>query len=211
MPTSEEVLSGLKVIANDWHLLSVMWHAYFAVLVLGLILGVRPTRRVMGVLLALPLFSVSILAWGHSNPFNGISFALAGIALLAVAFRLGGNPVEVAPPWLTVLGALMIGFGWVYPHFLEPASPVQYLYAAPTGLIPCPTLSIVIGVTLTLGGLRSRPWCLVLATMGLFYGVLGAIWLGVSMDWGLFLGALVAGYAAFSPPLTGRRRQPNGP
>jgi hypothetical protein len=203
MPTPEEILAGLSAIANAWRLLSVLWHGYFTVLVLGLVLGVRPTRRVAGVLLAFPLLSVSILAWVHANPFNGAFFALTGIALLAIAARLAPEDVKVAPRWLTVLGASMIGFGWVYPHFLDNATPIAYLYAAPTGLIPCPTLSIVIGFTLTLGGLRSRPWCLVLTTVGLFYGVFGAGWLGVRIDWVLCLGAFGTAYAAFSPQLLG--------
>lgn len=97
----------------------------------------------------------------------------------------------------------MIGFGWIYPHFLDNATPMEYLYAAPTGLIPCPTLSIVIGFTLILGGLRLRPWCLVLTIMGLFYGVFGAGRLGVKIDGVLLLGALATAYVAFSPRLAG--------
>jgi hypothetical protein len=92
----------------------------------------------------------------------------------------------------------MFGFGWVYPHFLEDSTPIVYLYAAATGLIPCPTLSIVIGLTLLLGGLRSRPWCLVLTIVGLFYGTFGAGQLGVNIDWVLLFGALVTAYVAFS-------------
>lgn len=99
----------------------------------------------------------------------------------------------------------MIGFGWVYPHFLDNAALVEYLYAAPTGLIPCPTLSIVIGFTLILGGLRSRAWCLVLTIVGLFYGVFGAARLGVKIDGVLLLGALATAYAAFSRQLMGSR------
>ncbi|PLW83854.1 hypothetical protein CWI75_00380 [Kineobactrum sediminis] len=90
----------------------------------------------------------------------------------------------------------MIGFGWLYPHFLDNTTSLVYLYAAPTGLIPCPTLSIVIGFTLILGGLGSRSWCLVLAMMGLFYGVFGAARLGVRIDGVLILGALAAACAA---------------
>lgn len=75
----------------------------------------------------------------------------------------------------------------------------DWLYAAPTGIIPCPTLSIVIGFTLILGGLRSRSWCLVLTTVGLFYGFFGAVRLGVKIDGILLLGALSTAYVAFSP------------
>lgn len=160
----------------------------------------------IGILLALPLVSVSILAWTHANPFNGASFALVAIALLVIAGRFSREAVEIAPARVAVPGALLIGFGWVYPHFLQNASPLDYLYAAPTGLIPCPTLSIVIGFTLVLGGLRSRSWCLVLAIMGLFYGIFGAVRLGVGIDWILALGALGMTYVA----ACGFRRRHNG-
>lgn len=199
MPSPEEILVGLRAIANDWRLLAALWHGYFAVLALVIVFGVRPSRRIVGVLLALPLLSVSILAWAHTNPFNGASFALTAIVLLAIAGRLSRESVKIAPAWLAVPGVLMIGFGWMYPHFLNNATPMEYLYAAPTGLIPCPTLSIVIGFTMIMSGLRSRPWCLVLTIVGLFYGAFGASRLDVQIDWVLLLGALATAYAAFSP------------
>ncbi|EMP54892.1 hypothetical protein MSNKSG1_14212 [Marinobacter santoriniensis NKSG1] len=201
MPSSEVILAGLNAIANQWRLLAIFWHGYFIVLLFGLVFGVRPRTQRIGLLLVLPLFSVGILAWLHGNPFNGTAFALTGIVLAAIAVRSSREAVTVAPAWVAVPGALMVGFGWIYPHFLDNATPLEYLYAAPTGLIPCPTLSIVIGFTLLLGGLRSRTWCLVLAIMGLFYGVFGAVRLGVTLDGVLLFGALATAYVAFSPLL----------
>lgn len=194
----EEILSGLHTIANEWRLLSVLWHGYFVVFVLTLVSGIRPTRRMVGFLLALPVVSVSVLAWVHGNPFNGTSFALTAVVLVAIAARWSKEDVKVAPIQLAFPGALLVGFGWIYPHFLDNAIALEYLYAAPTGLIPCPTLSIVIGFTLILGGLGSRSWCLLLAVVGLFYGVFGAARLGVMIDVVLILGALATAYAAFS-------------
>lgn len=195
----EEILSGLSAIASDWRLLAVLWHGYFLILVLTLVYGVRPTRRVAGFFLALPVASVSVLAWLNGNPFNGASFALITVVLVAIATRWSRLRVKVAPIQLAVPGVLLVLFGWIYPHFVEDARPFEYLYAAPTGLIPCPTLSIVIGFTLVLGGLGSRSWCLVLAAAGLFYGVFGAVRLGVRIDMVLILGAFATAYAAFSP------------
>jgi hypothetical protein len=211
MPVPHEVLAGLETIANEWRLLAVLWHVYLGLVTICLILGIRPTRRTAGLLLALPLISVSVLAWVHGNPFNGLLFALAGIALLAVAARLGGGAVRVGPRWLTGFGALMFTFGWAYPHFLDGSSRWIYLYAAPTGLIPCPTLAIVIGLTLIVDGLGSRLWSLVLAAMGLFYGVFGAVRLGVRIDWMLFLGALVALLLVFRSPSSPNDRAAQAP
>ena len=83
----------------------------------------------------------------------------------------------------------MFIFGWVYPHFPDRGTGLSYVYSAPTGLIPCPTLAITIGLTLILDGLRSRGWSLALGAAGLFYGGVGAFVLGVTMDLVLLLGA----------------------
>jgi hypothetical protein len=201
MPAPELILNGLSNIANQWWLLAAAWHVYFAVLIVGLIAGVRPSKRVAGVLLALPLLSVSILAWTAANPFNGVLLGLAGVALIVLALRLPNEPIRIAPLWVVVAGALMFVFGWVYPHFLDTFPVLAYLYAAPTGLVPCPTLSIVIGLALIGGDLDSLLWTSVLAATGLFYGLFGALRLGVTIDIVLLLGALFALVVVFLPKL----------
>jgi hypothetical protein len=190
VPTPEQVLSGLADIAAAWSWLAIIWHAYLAVLVIGLGLGVRPPRRVGGILAGLPLLSVSALAWWGGNPFNGAIFGLVGVLVLTISARLGRSRVSVAAPWASVPGVVMVVFGWVYPHFLGTISFVPYLYSAPVGLVPCPTLSVVVGLGLILGGFRSRGWTLAVGITGLFYGLFGAVRLGVSLDWVLVAGAL---------------------
>lgn len=203
MPTAEGILAGLGAIANEWRFLAILWHVYLAILVFGLVMGVRPARRLAGVLLALPVASVSALAWIHGNPFNGTFFALASSVLLVIACRVPRGNVVPESGWLFVLAGMMIGFGWVYPHFLAASGPIEYLYAAPVGLVPCPTLSVVIGGTLLLGGLGTRLWCFVLAGLGLFYGVFGAVYLGVAIDWILAVGAVLTAYVGFSSRMIG--------
>jgi hypothetical protein len=202
MPTSEEILNGLQTIANQWQGLAVLWHLYFAVLAIGLIVGGRPAKRLAGILLALPLFSVSVLAWVAANPVNGTLFALAGIALVIIALRLPDERIQIAPAWVVGAGLLLFLFGWVYPHFLETDSFMPYLYAAPTGLIPCPTLSILIGLSLMVEGLDSRAWSLALGAAGLFYGLFGALRLGVTIDLVLVIGALLIILIGLMPKLT---------
>jgi hypothetical protein len=199
MPTPEQILNSLRTIANQWQTLAVVWHVYFAVLAVGLVLGVRPSKRLGGILLGLPFLSVSALAWVSANPFNGTLFALAGVALIAIALRLPDERLRIAPTWVVSAGVLMFLFGWVCPHFLDTASFVPYLYAAPTGLVPCPTLSIVLGLSLMVGGLNSRAWSLGLAAIGIFYGIFGVLRLGVTIDVVLLLGALLSVLAAFVP------------
>ncbi len=138
MPTPEQILDGLTHIANQWQTLAIVWHIYFAILAGGLALGVRPTKRVGAILLALPLISVSVLAWLTANPFNGTLFAAAAIALLVIAVRMPQAKIDIAPLWLVGAGALLFVFGWVYPHFLQSTSFAPYVYAAPTRPDPVP-------------------------------------------------------------------------
>jgi hypothetical protein len=199
LPTPYQILRGLSEIANDWRALAILWHVYFGILALALMLGAHPSRRLIGVSLGLPLLSVSALAWITGNPFNGTVLALSGITMIAVAVKLQDGRVQVASLWASTAGVLLFAFGWVYPHFLESSSFLPYLYSAATGLIPCPTLSIVTGFALILGGLGSRAWSLVLGITGIFYGIFGAARLGVEIDWLLLAGALTLVFFTFRP------------
>jgi len=96
-----------------------------------------------------------------------------------------------APLWSFAFGVIMIAFAWVYPHFVPGSSWLKYLYAAPTGLIPCPTLSLVVGFALLTRGFSSRAWTLTLVIIGLFYGLFGALRLGVRIDFLLLIGTLL--------------------
>jgi glyoxylase-like metal-dependent hydrolase (beta-lactamase superfamily II) len=160
-------------------------------LLLALIAGWRPSNRSAGYLLAAPFVSVSTLAWTSGNPFNGATFAVLSLALIGLTSRLSKERVNVASSFLLVPGALLVVFGWTYPHFLAADHWTTYLYAAPFGLLPCPTLSAVIGLTLMLGMLRSRAWSVTLAAAGLIYGAMGVFGLGVTLDYGLLGGAVL--------------------
>jgi hypothetical protein len=159
----------------------------------------NPGNRVafrVGTLLAFPLASVSVLAWLVGNSFNGVCFAVMAVALVARALGLPRSSVMFGAPWLVVSGSVLVAFGWVYPHFLDVDSWTTYLYAAPLGLIPCPTLAVVVGVASILQGLGSRTWTLILTSGGVFYGIIGWFRLGVTIDGLLLVGAIVLSVAA---------------
>ena len=189
MPTSQEILQELTAIANENLWLAIAWHIAIVAGLVPIVLGWRPHRLLALVALILPLASVSTLAWVYGNPFNGIAFSVLGGLLLAVGLWLPPAKVSSGPIWTQLMGAILLAFGWGYPHFLSGHASIEYLYAAPTGLVPCPTLSLVIGLALLANGFGSRVWSLTLAAVGLFYGAFGALRLGVTMDWVLLLGA----------------------
>lgn len=190
IPTNEQILNGLTGLADTWRPLAILWHAFFAILAVALILGVRPSKRISGILLSLPFLSVSILAWSIMNPFNGIIFAIIGVLLIAVSVKLPPGKVQLAPIWAVIAGVLMFVFGWVYPHFIDSSSSISFLYSSPTGVIPCATLSIGIGIALLLNGLGSRKLSVILSVSGIIFGVTGVMQLGVAIDIFLLFGAL---------------------
>ena len=191
MPTPEQILQSLAGIANQWRPLAVFWHAYLLVVVLR-VLHPRPLSGASaGGLLTAPVVSVAVLAWMAGNPFNGLLFVLLAAAMIALAVHYRHRTFHPGRDWLVFPGGLLVVFGWVYPHFTDVSTVAEYLYAAPTGLIPCPTLSVTIGLSMLLGLARLRAWSLVLGAAGLLYGVYGAVRLGVALDWVLLAGALL--------------------
>ena len=163
----------------------------------------------MGALLAAPLASVSVLAWLGTNPFNGVVFAVLTLALVFTAIWLPAEPVRPGRTWTVVTGALMAAFGWFYPHFLESASWAAYACASPLGLIPCPSLSAVVGVGLILGGFGSRRWSGIVAAAAVMYGLVGVLRLGVTIDAVLIAGALALGATVVNGKRDGSARAGN--
>ena len=133
---------------------------------------------------------MSGFAFQYGNPFNGVAFALLTAVLLFNGIGPDAMLRTRKTPAATVIGVVLIAFGWFYPHFLESQPIFTYAFGAPTGLIPCPTLAVLTGVTLLLQKGLSRNWSIVLGVFGLFYGAFGALRLGVWLDVGLLAGAL---------------------
>jgi hypothetical protein len=204
MPPSDTVLDGLTAIANDWRWLATTWHVLLAALIASLLAGWRPSVRLLGQLLMTPLLSVSLTAWLSGNPFNGAVFAILAAVLIATAVGLPRRTVQLASSASVASGAALVVFGWTYPHFIRTESWTTYLYASPFGILPCPTLSTVIGMTIIFSNLGSASWSLLLAGAALVYGLIGVFRLGVALDSGLLLAAGVLG-AAVARDLAGWR------
>lgn len=182
MPSPAAILTSLASIANEWRLLAFFWHLVLAISIALVVAGWRPSPRTVGTMLVTPIASVSVMAWWAGNPFNAATFALLAMALSTVAWRLSG--ATMPPPSISalVIGGIFVVFGWFYPHFLHDASLAKYSYEAPLGLIPCPTLAVVAGVSIVARGLGSRRWSVLVSFAALFYGLIGVVMLDVAMD-----------------------------
>lgn len=199
MPDPVKVLELSARIADEAFALAIAWHAVLAFALWRLAAGARPSRRVTATLLALPLASVSGVSLAYGNPFTGIVCAVLAMALAALGWRLEDLRVHRGPVWASAAGAVMMAFGFWYPHFLGSRSAWAYLVGAPFALLPCPTLSFLVGAALWGGGFGGRGWSLLLAAAGLFYGVVGVLWLEVRIDVLLAAGSLALAAAAILP------------
>jgi hypothetical protein len=193
MPTPQEILAGLAGTTNDYWLVAAAWHGIFLILIFLLFSGWRPNKKLAGMLLVLPLLSVSVFAFLASNPFNAAVFLILSVILLIIWARFPAETVTLSGSYFLGAGLLMILYAWVYPHFMAEGLTLKYLYAAPMGLIPCPTLSLVIGFTLLFQGFGSKKWVITLVVAGLFYALFGIIRLEVFLDFGLLAGSLFLG------------------
>jgi hypothetical protein len=124
-------------------------------------------------------------------------FALLAVATLAVAPSVSLEPAASGAGWAVAVGTAALAFAWIYPHFLEARSPLVYFAASPMGLVPCPTLSMVLGFGLVAGGFGSRTWSLIMGVAGIFYALFGMLRLGVWLDVGLLVAAVAILPAAF--------------
>lgn len=191
MPSPDSILSDLTLSANQYSLYAVIWHVLFLAFIIALLLKWRPTNRIAGILLTIPILSVAVFSALIKNYFNGIAFFIGFILLLIFAIKLPKEKVLIKINFGFIVGVLMILFGFVYPHFLENPSFLKYIYSAPVGIVPCPTLIVVIGFTLLFNQFKSRAWPMALSAIGIIYGAMGIIMLGVYLDIALIAGSII--------------------
>jgi hypothetical protein len=108
---------------------------------------------------------------------------------------LPSGPLQLASAAWIVRAAPVTVLGAVYPHFLRTESWIDYAFASPFGLIPCPTLLVVLGMTLAIENLRSVRWAGPLLLTSVLYAAIGVFVLGVMLDWGLFVAVALLGTA----------------
>jgi hypothetical protein len=191
MPDATAIHDQLSTMASDLGWLAIGWHFAIVALLVPLMRGWRPDSLTVVLLCALPLGSVAIVALVYGNPFNTVSVAALVVAL-AIASAFADDTLHRSRP-LRFLGLGLVLFGLVYPHFATPW--YRALYAAPVGVVPCPTLAVVAGFIL-MTGMRARAMAAVLALWTSFYAMFGILRLGVTLDAGLFVATACLAYLA---------------
>ena len=189
MPTKEEISAGLTELANQYSNIAIAWHVIILMIIAALFVGWKPGNSLMILLLGSLLMSVSVFASLQGNFFNAAVFAFLVIMSIYATLRSGNGNITGDRSWLDIGGLILIIFGLFYPEFLTSGSLIEYAYASPTGLIPCPTLSVLTGFALVYKGFRSQTLSMTIGISGMFYGLFGVIYLGMNIDWVLVAGA----------------------
>jgi len=190
MPKTSDILNTLQSIVNNYSTFAIMWHFAIFLLLGFIIAGWNPSNKVLILLLSLPILSVAVFAWISGNPFNGTLYVILTILVLIFGLRASPDLISYSNLPFLIAGIIMVVFGLVYPHFVNADSSLRYLYASPVGLIPCPTLSLIIGLALIFNGFNSQSVTISLIAFGLFYGVFGVLKLAVHLDLFLLFGTL---------------------
>jgi hypothetical protein len=191
MPSAQDILNVLASASAGLVPLAIAWHALLGLAIILVLVGWRPARKLGALLLLLPFISVILVSFFYNSLFNFVVFIVFAVILAILALAMGPDCTYHPPAWGVFFGWLMLFFAWIYPHFRLSASWVYSLYGTPLGLIPCPTLSMVVGFALLADGFRSRGWTWVLIVLGLFYGLFGTLRLGVWIDVFLLVGTLM--------------------
>jgi hypothetical protein len=191
MPTRQEILAGLTWLANEHVGIAIIWHILTLILIAVLFAGWRPGNNLMILMLSSLLMSVSVFASLQGNYFNAVVFAFLLVISISATLKPGSSLIKGDKSWPDIIGLLLIIYGLCYPEFLSANSVLEYAYAAPVGLIPCPTLAVLIGFALVYRGLGSVRWTMTLVIAGMFYGLFGVFYLGVYLDWVLVAGSFI--------------------
>jgi hypothetical protein len=186
MPNGDAISTLLATMTHQLAPLAIAWHVMLVLVLAAIVAGWRPSRRVAAVLLVTPVMSVGLVALIYGNVFNAASFLVLALLLGVLGDGLAPARAQLRGSWL---GAALIAYGVVYPHFVAGAW-YRALVMAPIGVVPCPTLALVCGVTLVAGGFSSRAIPLALGVWTAFYALFGVTVLGVGIDVGLLAGAL---------------------
>lgn len=188
MPAPSEILSQLTTMSRELAWLAVAWHLLLLAALLWRIARAPGQLRLVPLLLILLPLSVASAAALYQNPFNATSFGTLAVALALATSRR--RAAAATASWAAWTGGALLVYGWCYPHFV--AGPwYRVLIAAPLGVVPCPTLAVLSGLTLVSGGLGARAIPGLLSLWTAFYALFGIFRLGVYLDAGL-LGATAA-------------------
>lgn len=191
----ERILNYLTMVSNQNLWLNALIHLMVLAAVLVLIFGknTKIKQWVVDGVICLLFISVATVSFVYGNPFIFLIMAVLTIFAL-IELRQGKN--EFTTPKFnlhTLIAFTSIIIGFWYPHFVK-ANPIALLLVSPAGIIPCPTLLIVLGLLTLAYPKVNKTQYIITVLIGTFHGNTGVFQLKVFLDMAIII---VVGYAFF--------------
>lgn len=181
--STENIVHYLTTVTNQNLWLNALIHLVVLAAVLVLFFGKnKNTKRwVVDGTICLLFISIIAVSIAYGNPFHFITMGLLAIFAL-IEFWQGKNDFttpKINLHTLIAFSSIIIGF-W-YPEFVK-ANPIALLLFSPAGIVPCPTLLIVLGLLTLAYPKVNKTQYIITAIVGAFYGITGVFQLKVPLD-----------------------------
>lgn len=201
-----QILYYLHNVANQNLWLNALIHLIVLAALVFIFLGKNAKTKsllVDGAVVILTL-SVTITGLKYGNPVHALTFAVITVFALFELVQ-GKNDFTIRKTdFQTVLALLFLFIGFWYPEFVK-TSFVRSLLFSPAGIIPCPTLLIILGLlTLAYPNVNKVQYIITLI-MGVFYGFVGVFQLKVYLDIALIVMVICAIFRYFKTPIQRQR------
>lgn len=197
----EVILNYIEMVAGKYPVISILLHILIIALIITLFIpGFKQKRLTFDGVLTVIFASVASVALINGNPFNGVVFI---ILVVFAVFELFQRRNEITVPVFTsvsrgavirnllCMAAILVGI--LYPHFVN-VSPALLLFLSPIGIIPCPTLTVALGLLNLYYPKTNKGLYTVVTIAGMFYGLTGVFLLHVYTDIPLMILALYSLY-----------------
>ncbi len=207
MPDAETIIEHLKLVAGQPRGLSPIIRLALLALVALCIYRRRIYSTYIAIFVGGALLSAAMLAIAFRRNPNLVTFGVLFIVSLAWGREAMTLPPRPRFSRAGVAAAAVFGlFALFYWHFTDGVAGA--ILFAPLGLVPCPTL--IAANAAIMATRRSFSIYAVVPTWvaGLFYGLVGTLYLGVALDWVLV--AAVAASAAFYFASPAEEKRPRG-
>ena len=177
------IVKYLEMVANSNLWVNFLMHlvVFITITVIFTAKSNQFKRLVFQAALTVLFLSVTVNAIIHGNPFHIVTFAILAVTALA-QLCLGKKNIDITRSKTTLAIAFFFIFiGIWYPDFIQ-KNLLILLFVSPVGVIPCPTLLTTLGL-MTLGASSlSKTQYIIIAIMGLIYGIIGVFVLKVYLD-----------------------------
>lgn len=203
-----QILHYLQSVANQNLWLNALNHLIALAAIVFIFLGknAKPKRILVDGAMVVLTLSVSITGLKYGNPVHTLTFAVIAVFAL-IELMQGKNDFTIRKTdFQTVLALFFLFIGFWYPEFVK-TNFVGSLLFSPAGIIPCPTLLIILGLlTLAFPNVNKVQYIITLI-MGVFYGFVGVFQLKVYLDITLIVIVICAIFWYFKTPIQRQRTE----